>query len=273
MLKTKKILASELPLPSSSDIVLDLLFAHTDHQLSAQALCKAGELFGISRQSMRVALSRLLQQDKIGNTGRGNYQLNPGGNTLFRDVDDWLHKENRARVWKGQWLGIHVDAIARADKTAWRRHDKAIALRGFKPLRKFLYVRPDNLKGELAHTRAELAALGLIDSAILFEIAVLAPQEDLQARSLWDAEQLRLLYRALLDLLERSGKALPKMTDGQAARESLLVGREVIRQIILDPLLPTQLMPSQERHALIAAMRRYQVDARRRWMAFLLDSQ
>jgi phenylacetic acid degradation operon negative regulatory protein len=268
-LKTKKLSLEELPIPSSSDIVLDLLFAHTDHQLSAQALCQAGELFGISKQSMRVALTRLAQQDKIGNTGRGNYRLNPGGNTLFRDVDDWLHKENRARVWKGQWLGIHVDAVARADKTAWRRHEKAIALRGFRPLRKFLYVRPDNLKGDLEQTRAELHALGLIDTALLFEIATLQAQEDAYARSLWEVQQLRQQYCALLELVARSARGLPKLPDGQAARESLLVGREVIRHIILDPLLPAQMMPPEERHALIAAAREYQVQARRHWTAFL----
>lgn len=272
-MKTKKISADQLPLPSSSDIVLDLLFAHTDHQLSAQALCQAGELFGISNQGMRVALTRLAQQDKIGKTGRGSYRLNPGGNTLFREVDDWLHKENRARVWKGQWLGIHVDAVARADKTAWRRHEKAIALRGFRPLRKYLYVRPDNLKGDLAQTRAELHALGLLDAALLFEIAALEPQEEAPARSLWNVEELRSRYRALLELVARSGKDLPRLEDGQAARESLLVGREVIRSIILDPLLPAQMMPPDERHALIAAMREYQVQARRRWEAFLRGEQ
>ncbi len=268
-LKTKKITVEDLPFPSSSGIVLDLLFAHTDHQLSVQALCKAGELFGIRSQGMRVALTRLAQQGKIGKTGRGNYQLNPGGNTLFRDVDDWLHKENRARSWKGQWLGIHVDAVARADKTIWRRHEKAIALRGFRPLRKFLYVRPDNLKGSLEQTRAELQALGLIDTALLFEIVRLDEQDDTCARNLWNVEQLRLQYRALLDLVARSGKGLPKLTDGHAARESLLVGREVIRHIILDPLLPAQMMPSQERHELIDAARRYQIVARRYWDEFL----
>ncbi|WP_422965962.1 PaaX family transcriptional regulator [Undibacterium sp. TJN25] len=268
-MRTKKISVDELALPSSSDVVLDLLFGHAEHQLSAQALCKAGDLFGIGSQSMRVALTRLLQQGKLGKTGRGNYQLNPGGNTLFRDVDDWLHKENRARSWNGRWLGVHVDALARADKTIWRRHDKAIALRGFRPLRKFLYVRPDNLKGTLAQTRAELHALGLIDSALLFEIATLEPQDDAAVRALWDTDMLRLRYRALLDLLARSGKALPKLAQGPAARESLLVGREVIRHIILDPLLPAEMMPTQERHELIDAARQYQAQARSYWSCFL----
>lgn len=249
--------------------MLDLLFAHAEHQLSAQALCKAGELFGIGSQSMRVALTRLQQQGKLGKTGRGNYQLNPGGNTLFRDVDDWLNKENRARGWNGRWLGIHVDALARADKTVWRRHDKAIALRGFRPLRKFLHVRPDNLKGGLAQTLTELRSMGLIDSALLFEITALQPQEDAAVQALWDVQALRLLYRALLDLLARSAKGLPRLEQGAAARESLLVGREVIRHIILDPLLPAEMMPTQERHELIDAARHYQAQARQHWNCFL----
>ncbi|GGC63661.1 PaaX family transcriptional regulator C-terminal domain-containing protein [Undibacterium terreum] len=268
-MKIKKITLDQLEIPSSSDVVLDLLSAHTGHQLPVQSLCKAAELFGISSQGMRVALTRLVQQEKISKTGRGNYQLNPGGNTLFRDVDDWLHKENRARAWKGQWLGIHVDALALADKTAWRRHEKAMALRGFRPLRKYLYVRPDNLKGGLESVRTEMQALGLMESALLFEIAQLEAKEGDIVRSLWDAAEMRLLYRALLELIARSSKGLARLSDGQAARESLLVGREVIRHIILDPLLPAEMMPSQERHELTAAMRDYQVQARRYWNAFL----
>ena len=51
--------------------------------------------------------------------------------------------------------------------------------------------------------------------------------------------------------------------------ESFLLGGRVLRQLILDPRLPDEIVPGDERRALIDAMRRYDVLGRRAWASFL----
>ena len=51
--------------------------------------------------------------------------------------------------------------------------------------------------------------------------------------------------------------------------ESFLLGGRVIRQIVLDPLLPEPLVPTQERTALVEALRRYDRAGRVCWSSFL----
>jgi phenylacetic acid degradation operon negative regulatory protein len=51
--------------------------------------------------------------------------------------------------------------------------------------------------------------------------------------------------------------------------ESFLLGGRVIRELVLDPLLPEPLAPEAERRALVAAMRRYDRAGRRAWASFM----
>lgn len=51
--------------------------------------------------------------------------------------------------------------------------------------------------------------------------------------------------------------------------ESFLLGGRVIRELVLDPLLPEPLAPEAERRALVSAMRRYDRAGRRAWASFM----
>jgi hypothetical protein len=51
--------------------------------------------------------------------------------------------------------------------------------------------------------------------------------------------------------------------------ESFVVGGGVIREIVLDPLLPEPLVPAAERAAVIAAMREYDRLGRACWAPFM----
>ncbi len=51
--------------------------------------------------------------------------------------------------------------------------------------------------------------------------------------------------------------------------ESFAIGGGVLRQLILDPKLPDEILPGDERRKLLAAMRDYDRLGRRAWAAFL----
>lgn len=258
----------EVASPTAPDLILDLLVAHGG-ALPAQALCRAGSLMGVGASAIRVGLTRLAGQGKITRGARGSYRLNRSGPALARDVDHWEQKGSQTVAWRGHWLAVQDAGVLRSDKTAWRRHSLALELRGLAAFRPGLQVRPDNLRGGVAAVRAQLLELGLSPQALVFRLDGLDPARQEEACRLWDVDALEAEYRRLHQALERSGRRLQNSKPDAAVRESLLLGRAVIHQLIRDPLLPPELMPGQTRLALAQAMKNYQRAALSLWRAWM----
>ena len=254
---------------TGGELAMDLLATHPAHELSAASLCQAGALVGLSGQSVRVALTRLLREGKVTSPARGLYAWNPAGNSLYRDVENWIAKEQRSSSWLGGWVGVLDTEVVRRDKTIWRAHERALRLRGFERLFEGLSVRPDNLVGGVDALRLDMDSLGLAASAHVFELGAFTDEDEQAARELWNRDQLVAQYAGLLaqvtDCLERLETLPPK----EAALESLLFGRAVIREIIRDPLLPEELVPAEQRLRLTSLMQDYQARAVRIWIAVI----
>ena len=258
---------------SATELVLDLLATHDAHELSVAALCYAGQLCGLRAQNVRVALNRLQRQGKVANPERGIYRLDTAGSGLFAEVESWLEREQRALEWHGGWAAVLDNAVPRRDKTAWRHHERALALRGMRVLGDTgLRLRPDNLDGGVMSLRTDLERLGLAPGALVFAVTGLDAADDEQARRLWDGAALKQAYRRMERCLADSHKTLARRPAEQAARESLLLGRAAIRLILLDPLLPDELIDNRPRHRLIECMGIYQRDAKAIWMRILSKS-
>lgn len=256
-------------LPSAPDLIQDLLVANGD-MLQVQALCRAGTLIGLSESAIRVALNRLAGQGKISHCARGCYALNLSGPALSRAVDDWQHKEAQTDAWSGNWLGVQDSGVTRSDKTLWRHHCLALSLRGFRLFQPGLHLRPDNLVGGISLVRKQLLELGLAPLALVFRLTELDDARQAQALSLWEAEKLSNQYRLMLKALESSARKFGDADLETAVRESLLLGRAVISQLIRDPLLPAEMTPSSARQSLTQGMKIYQSKARvlwRKWLA------
>ena len=262
--------ASSDTMLSATDLVLDLLSTHDRHELSVAALCHAGELCGLRAQNVRVALNRLQRQQRVVSPERGLYRLDTATSGLFGEVESWLRREQRVQDWHGGWAAVLDTAVPRRDKTAWRRHERALALRGFRPLGDSgLRLRPDNLSGGVAGLRKDLARLGLAGEARVFVVTELSPADDKQARRLWDGAALKQQYRCLSRQLAASHKTLSRRPEADAAAESLRLGRAAIRLILLDPLLPDTLIDNRPRQELAERMGAYQRDAKAIWMRLL----
>ena len=99
--------------------------------------------------------------------------------------------------------------------------------------------------------RTELQALGLEAGALVFELRALDPASDARARGLWDVAALCAGYRQSLADLEASEQHLQIVSEAEGMVESFLLGGRVIRQLVLDPLLPEPIVPVGERDALV----------------------
>ncbi|MFT6599399.1 MAG: phenylacetic acid degradation operon negative regulatory protein [Alloalcanivorax sp.] len=255
---------------AAGDLVLDVLSTHDASEVSVAALCLAGEVCGFRDQNVRVALNRLVRQGKVANPARGMYALKADGSGLFAEVESWLRKEQRAVGWQGGWIGVLDGAVPRREKTLWRRHERALALRGFRALGDSgLQLRPDNLHGGVAALRDDLRGLGLAPQASVIAVSGLSGADERRAQALWDLDGLERQYLDMLARLEHSQSRLHTQAPEAAARESLLLGRAAIRLIIRDPLLPDALMEGDARHRLIERMRDYQAHAKTLWMRLL----
>jgi phenylacetic acid degradation operon negative regulatory protein len=254
---------------TGNDLVLDLLATHPAHELSVSSLCQAGTIVGLTEQTVRVALTRLVKEGKVTNPARGSYAWNPAGNSLFLDVENWIAKERRSSPWHGGWIGVLDSEVPRRNKTPWRAHKRALKLRGFERLFEGLNVRPDNLIGDVTVLRKDLESLGLAPEAHIFEVHHLSDQDEQAAKALWDEQTLIRDYKKLVEQVSNQLGKLENLPPDTAAAESLIFGRSIIRQIIRDPLLPEELVPSKQRLKLISLMQEYQTEAIKIWLKVL----
>jgi len=259
----------EIEAPSATDLVLDLLFAHPRQALPVQALARAAEVMDIATPAVRVALTRLQRQGRVAKVGRGSYAVRAEGNPAHHEVQYWFDKESRLRDWKGDWLVVHDAAVPRSAKTLWRRHQRALELYGFRALDAALWVRPDNLDGGAPAMESALRRLGLAQGALVFSGRQFDAASTARMARLWNVSAILVGYRQAQALLARSSAKLARMSAEAAARETMLVGRAVIRAIVRDPLLPEAILPGEQRRALIDATRAYQDRALAIWQDLL----
>ncbi len=260
---------------SAKSVIVELLSAHPleSDSVPVRQLVRAASVFDIAENSVRVAIVRLRAEGIVDSIERGRYQLGPAARPINDRVTAWRHAADVMRPWDGGWAGVFTAHLPRTDRPALRKRNQALKLLGFRELRPGLFLRPDNLVGGVDSLRSRLLDLGLETDAAAFRVTQLTPEDEVETRGLWDVARMRALYADLVDQLDTSRSAMAKMELTGALRESFLLGREALRQIVLDPLLPEPLVPASERGALIESMRRYDAAGRELWRSFLLADE
>ena len=255
--------------PTAKSLILDLLSTLKGGTMPVSALVQAGELFGIAENSVRVALARLVTGGQVDRDERGRYRLGAQSAPIDRLVTSWRRLGERLRSWNDDWIGVHSAGLPRSAERPVRRRERALRFLGFRELAPGLAIRPDNLRGGAAAAREELQSLGLEAGALVFELRALDPATDARARGRWDVAALCAGYRQSLADLAASEQHLQIVSEAEGMVESFLLGGRVIRQLVLDPLLPEPIVPVAERDALVVALRRYDRLGRACWTAFL----
>jgi phenylacetic acid degradation operon negative regulatory protein len=218
--------------------------------MPVSALVEAAALFGIEANAQRVAVARLLASGQIARDLRGHYRIGAAAAPVDRRVLGWRRAEDATARWQGGWWLVRGGRLPPARAPGRRRRGQALRLLGFAPLARDLALRPDNLRAELGPLRAELALLGLEPDALLVRASELDPDADARARGLWSRDDLERGYRRSLAALAASEARLARLPEAKAMVESFLLGGRVIRQLVLDPLLPEPLAPEALRRDL-----------------------
>jgi phenylacetic acid degradation operon negative regulatory protein len=260
---------TELPPPSARAIILDLLSTAENRVYSAAELTLAGTAFGIEATGMRTAIARLKADGRLRQVERGAYVLGLEGEPLQRRLRQWRNVTERRRSWDGAWLLAFASPKERADRAIWRRTVHALEFDGFAEAEPNLWVRPDNLQGGAATARIRLAELGHAQSMLIVSAREVDAEREKRFRALWNSPKAAREHLALAAALDRYGKTAASLADAPAAALTLLVGREAIRRIVHDALLPDEMSSIDALQTLISAMDRFDVVGRAAWGRFL----
>jgi phenylacetic acid degradation operon negative regulatory protein len=205
---------------SARSVVLSLLLGAHPPELPVSALVHAGEMFGISDATLRVALTRMVANGDLERTA-GSYRLSARLLERQRRQDAAL---DPAIAWDGTWETVVVTSVGRSASDRADLRGQLAALR-LGELREGVWLRPANLARPLPEWPADLITT-------FFG----TPTDDPRALAhrLWDLDGWNLAGRHLLDDIAAAG----------TAAERLAVAAAVVRHLRQDPALPAELLPS-----------------------------
>ncbi len=249
--------------PTAKSLILDLLSTLRDGSMPVRALVAAGRLFALEENNVRVTLARLLRAGLVERDERGSYRPGREAEAVRRRVASWRRLDDRVVAWQGGWIAAHCG------RAGGRRNERALRLLGMRPLESGLSLRPDNLVGGVAAARRQLLGLGLAPGTVVAWLGELDVATERRARELWSADELTRGYESARGELAASVDRMSGLTADEAMVETFQVGGRVLRQLVLDPLLPEPIVPEGPRLALLDDMRRYDRLGRSAWAAFL----
>lgn len=214
---------------TARSVLLSVLLGTDPPRLPVHLLVSTTELFGISENTARTALSRMAASGEV-RSDDGWYEL-AAPRLIERRASQELGRRGDQGPWDGAWRCVVVAADGRrpADERASLRSELAGAR--LAELREGVWMRPDNLAGIEVSDRDELVVL------------VARPDDDphVLVRRLWDldrwatrASELRARLAPLVGPLEAGDRRL--LADG------FVLSAEVLRHLRADPLLPRELV-------------------------------
>ena len=220
---------TERPLTARS-VLASILLGTRPPELSGQRLVRAGELFGLSEGTTRVALSRMVAAGELSTAG-GRYRL--AGPLLARQRSQEESRRPVSDGWGGAWTVGVVDQ--RGGRPQAERVELRRALAGLRlaEWREGVWVRPDNLAGAAA---ARPGACTWLQARV-----VDGDEAPRLAARLWD---LAGWARRANVLRERMAASIGDLEAGrpEALAACFVTAAAVVRHLHADALLPAALL-------------------------------
>jgi len=254
---------------NARQLILKLLTVANHGILTISEALRAGELFEISENNIRVTIARLTKSNLVEIIERGSYRLGSKGLKLGSDVASWRSIEDRLVEWDGSWIVAATGGLPLSNRKDLRARIRALTMLGMLELNSTLYIRPNNLRGGVIAVRDRLSNLGLGSDAAVFLASEFDPKRQKRALNLWKDKVATISYDKHTTLLNSWLNKVDDLQLKTAARESYLLGDEAIRRIIFDPLLPAPFVDEESRNDFIETMKRFDDIGRKIWAKFL----
>ncbi len=237
--------------------------------LTIGQLINAGSLFGFEPSSVRMAVTRLIKDNLINSVERGVYGSGKKAGALYAEIQNWRVADKKMKTWQGDWHLALTGHLGRTNKSQLRSMTRAFQLYGFAEIELGVWIRPANLTQDVNQLYQNLLELGMREQTYLVTVNEIASGHHQTWLTQWPVEKLQARYRETIGLLNDSLQSLAKMSTEDAAKESLLLGEAAIRLINLDPLLPREIIDTDEFENLVSSMLAYDRIGQLYWQTFL----
>lgn len=254
--------------PAARHLILRLLTVANNETLSIAEIIRAGRLFAIKENNIRVTMARLAQAQLVEAVDSAIYRLGPKAKKLGADVAAWEHADKRVMTWDSSWIAVTTGGLPRSDRKILRARTRALTLLGFRELDAGLYIRPNNLSGGVKGIRARLFDLELEPEAAVFQASQFDKDRQKKSLALWADMQLESHYEKLSKQLSDWQKTRHTVDNETALREAYLLGDFAIRNVVFDPLLPAPLVDEKARQHFFDTVRQFNTEGRELWYAF-----
>lgn len=204
---------------TARSVVLSVLLGAHPAWATASDLIRLTADFGIKETTLRVALTRMVGAGDLIRSADG-YRLSDRLLARQRRQDEAMRP--RTRPWRGDW---HVVIVTSVGTDARTRAAQRISMyrKRFGELREGVWMRPDNLDLDLEPDVAD-------------RVRVLTARDgspEQLAAQLWDLPAWAADGRRLLD----------EMADAIDVPGRFVVAAGIVRHLLTDPMLPTELLP------------------------------
>ncbi|WP_343601326.1 PaaX family transcriptional regulator C-terminal domain-containing protein [Mycobacterium sp.] len=205
---------------TARSVVLSVLLGAHPAWASAAELVRLTSDFGIKEPTLRVALTRMVAAGDLIRSADG-YRLSDRLLARQRRQDEAIGQ--RVRPWRGYWITLVVTSVGTEARARAGLRNTLYGLR-FGELREGVWMRPDNLDVRLdPDVRARVRTLKARDDA---------PAE--LADQLWDLPGWSATGHHLLD----------EMTSAPDIPGRFVTAAAMVRHLLTDPMLPTELLPA-----------------------------
>lgn len=233
-------------------LITDLLLASEGQPVSIKQMILAAKLFGLSENGIRVAVTRLSSEGVIVAVERGVYQLSEQSHEWANVMLNRRTGLRETKVWNQQYLAVLTGTLGRVDRTALKRRERALKHYGFRELEQGVFIRPDNLAASFEDILKNLKTAGLEPEAKMCQISYFDQVTAGMIKKLWATETLNKNYEKYSHIIQHWLSRVPALGLEDAARESLLLGRQTISLLMKDPLLPEPFINIEARNQFAA---------------------
>jgi phenylacetic acid degradation operon negative regulatory protein len=246
------------------ELILDTLAVITVDGLTTATLLEACAVMRFKPVASRVALTRLQAAGLIESPERSFWRLTRKS-PWSRDVERWRTVKSRTKPWDGAWLVALANAVPRSQRTVRGYTERALRHRGFRELRRDAFMRPSNLRASLGEIEADLLFLGASSSIGLLIASELGFTPPLGAWRIAEYQARIAAARARMTALIDA----PPRDPAEACRAFWHAGRDVLRLVNADPLLPDELADAASRRELLDRLPEFVARGRDAWIDLL----
>jgi len=257
---------------SSVNFVYTLLVAKSGAPLQVRESIVACELFGISENNVRGTLAHLTIEALLEGAGRGSYLLGPQVKEISAQLFARRSADQHLRPWNGSYQLVACNDLSRSDRNILHQPERALHMLGFVEQGKDLYVHPNNIEPDISSLHRRLIEFGLEPTALVYQAMEFEDTQTQQMQNLWSGELLNDSYRRNCEKLESGGLRAELLRLEVAARETFILGRDAIRQIVFNPLLPPPLVDVVLRTEFFTCTQRFVDHVHQIWRTFLQQS-